>query len=73
MLRSPQVGQIVRLDNYKETLIVKAVSDNGGISDPVPECEPDYIRKYVADKPVRIEAHSIEIEFHQNGTARCGS
>lgn len=31
MLPSPQVGQFVRLEDYKGRLIVKAVSDDGGL------------------------------------------
>ena len=47
MLPSPQVGQFVRLEDYKGGLIVKAVSDDGGLVALVSECEPSYIRTNV--------------------------
>jgi hypothetical protein len=47
MLPSPQIGQLVRLEDYKGRLIVKAVSEDGGIVDLVSECEPTYVRSNV--------------------------
>lgn len=47
MLPSPQIGQHVRLEDYGGRLIVKAVSDDGGMVDLVSECDPAYVRNDV--------------------------
>lgn len=47
MQPSPQVGQFVRLEDYKGRLIVKFVSEDGGRVDLVSECDPDYVRENI--------------------------
>jgi hypothetical protein len=47
MLPTPQVGQLVRLNDYEGRLIVKAVSEDGGKVDLVSECDPRYVRNDV--------------------------
>lgn len=47
MLPAPQIGQYVRLDDYEGRLIVKAVSNDGGIVDLVSESDPNYVRNDV--------------------------
>ena len=44
---TPQVGQFVRLEGYKGRLVIKAVSEDGGLVDLVSECDPNYIRNNV--------------------------
>jgi hypothetical protein len=47
MLPTPQIGQYVRLDDYRGRLIVKAVNEDGGRVDLVSECDPEYVRNDV--------------------------
>lgn len=47
MLPSPQIGQYVRLEDYEGRLIVKAVSDDGGMVDLVSESDSTYVRNDV--------------------------
>jgi len=47
MLPTPQVGQLVRLDDYNGRLIVKEVSNDGSSVDLVSECDAAYERKNV--------------------------
>jgi len=47
MLPTPQIGQFVRLDDYRGRLIVKDVSSDGSSVDLVGECDANYERKNV--------------------------
>jgi hypothetical protein len=42
MLPKPEIGQLVRLENYDERLVIKSVSDDGGKVDLVSETDPSY-------------------------------
>jgi hypothetical protein len=42
MLPKPDIGQLVRLENYDGRLIVKSVSDDGGKVDLISESDPAY-------------------------------
>jgi hypothetical protein len=47
MLPTPQVGQLVRLEDYGERLIVKAVGNDGSSVDLVSESDASYECKSV--------------------------
>ena len=47
MLPTPQIGQFVRLEDYKDRLIVKAVSSDGSSVDLVSESDANYDLKSV--------------------------
>ena len=47
MLPTPQVGQLVRLEDYNGRLIVKSVSDDGSSVDLISESDTSYERKNV--------------------------
>ena len=42
MLPKPEVGQLVRLENYDERLIITSVSEDGGKVDLVSETDPTH-------------------------------
>jgi hypothetical protein len=42
MLPKPEFGQLVRLENYDERLIITSVSDDGGKVDLVSETDPTH-------------------------------
>jgi hypothetical protein len=42
MLPKPEVGQLVRLENYDERLIITSISDDGGKVDLVSETDPTH-------------------------------
>jgi hypothetical protein len=42
MLPKPEIGQLVRLENHDERLVIKSVSDDGGKVDLVSETDSSY-------------------------------